>query len=288
MLAIEMAGDGLIGEKHELLDQLMGFVGGLLLDPVGAAAFVEQNAEFGKIQIQRAGGKTPFPQSRGKGPCLLEKAVEIVRRRAMEAKLGLLIGETVPGEDHRSGKARGANPAVRPDPDKGGVSQALFPGPQGAKVVGEAGREHGDDAIDEIDAVGAATGLFVEDGSGADVMGDIGDVDADLGVAAGELTEGDGIVEVAGGVGIDGDDEFGPQVLAIRRLLGQFHHGKGGSFGEGLGGKLRGEVELADDGKDVDARILAAAEPLDDDPFRIGVAILPFGKPGNDLVSGGG
>ena len=34
---VEVARDRFVGEKHKLLDQLVGFVGGLFLNPVGSA-----------------------------------------------------------------------------------------------------------------------------------------------------------------------------------------------------------------------------------------------------------
>ena len=51
---IEVAGDGFVGEEHELLDQLVGLVGRLFLNPVGSALGIEENAQFGKIQVERA------------------------------------------------------------------------------------------------------------------------------------------------------------------------------------------------------------------------------------------
>jgi len=41
---IEVAGDRFVGEEHELLNQLVGFVGGLFFDPVGSALGIEEDA----------------------------------------------------------------------------------------------------------------------------------------------------------------------------------------------------------------------------------------------------
>ena len=43
MFPVEMAGHRFIGEKHELLDELMGLVGRFLLNPVGPAFWVQQH-----------------------------------------------------------------------------------------------------------------------------------------------------------------------------------------------------------------------------------------------------
>ena len=91
----------------------------------------------------------------------------------------------------------------------------MFPWPEGAEVIRKPRWKHGDDPVDEVDAVGAPAGLFIQGRAGPDVVGDVGDMDADLGMAPGEVSQGDGVVEIAGGVGIDGDDEFAAQVLAV-------------------------------------------------------------------------
>jgi hypothetical protein len=54
---VEMAGDGFVGKEHKLLDQLVGFVGGLFFDPVGSALGIEQDPQFGEIEVEGALGK---------------------------------------------------------------------------------------------------------------------------------------------------------------------------------------------------------------------------------------
>jgi len=44
-------------------------------------------------------------------------------------------------------------------------------------------------------------------------------MDADLGMAAGEFPQGDGVVKIAGGVGVDGDDELTAKVLTVRGFV---------------------------------------------------------------------
>ena len=46
---VEVASDRFVGEEHKLLDQLVGFVGGLFLNPVGSALGIEEDAQFGEI-----------------------------------------------------------------------------------------------------------------------------------------------------------------------------------------------------------------------------------------------
>jgi hypothetical protein len=60
---IEVAGDGFVGEEHKLLDQLVGFVGRLFFDPVGSALGIEEDAQFGEIEVEGALGKAVAAKS---------------------------------------------------------------------------------------------------------------------------------------------------------------------------------------------------------------------------------
>ena len=113
-------------------------------------------------------------------------------------------------------------------------------------------------------------------------------MDADLGVAPGEFSQGDGVVEIAGGIGIDGDDEVAAKVLTVGGLIGKFDSGEGRCLGDRLGRELSGEVELSDNRENVDAGILASAQTLDEDALRVGMTVFPFGQAGDDLVAGSG
>ena len=107
-------------------------------------------------------------------------------------------------------------------------------------------------------------------------MGDVGDVNADLHVALGKFAERDGIIEIAGGIGIDGDDEVAAEIFSAGRAVGKFDGGEGFGFGEGLGGKGVGKIKFSDDGKDIDAGIGGAAESFDEEAFGVGSAIFPI------------
>jgi len=63
LLVIEVAGNRFVREEHKLLDQLVGFVGGLFFDPIGSALRIEQDPQFGEIEIERALGE-PLPTKR--------------------------------------------------------------------------------------------------------------------------------------------------------------------------------------------------------------------------------
>ena len=208
-------------------------------------------------------------------PGALKKAVEIVLGGTTEAKEGFRIGEAVAGVDDRAGKTGGTGFAFGIEANKGGIGEALFIGTEGAEAIRKAGREHGDDAVDEVNAVGAFAGLVIQFGSGFDVVGHVGDVDTDLHVAVGKFAEGDGVVEIAGGVGVDGDDEVAAEIFPSGRAVGEFDGGKRFGFGESFGGKSGWEIKFPNDGEDVDAWIGGAAEAFDEEAFGVGSAIFP-------------
>ena len=127
---------------------------------------------------------------------------------------------------------------------------------------------------------------MVESGTDFDVVGDIGDVDPNFGVAVRKFTEGNSVVEITSGVGIDGDDEFSAEILAAWRVVRQFHFGIRGGLGDGFGRKLGGKIKLSDDRKNVHAGIGVGAETLHDDTLGVGVAVFPLNQTGDDFVAG--
>jgi len=112
MLLIQVAGDRFVGEEHKLLDQLVGFVGRLLFDPVRFALGIEENTELRKIEFEGALGKALLPKRGGKVPGTMEKAIEVVLSGAAEPQKGFRIGEAVAGVDDGAGEAGGAGLAL--------------------------------------------------------------------------------------------------------------------------------------------------------------------------------
>ena len=162
LFVVEVTGDRLVREKHKLLDQLVGFVGRLFFDPVGFALGIEQDPQFGEIEVERALGEPLPTKRRSEVPGTLEKAVEIVLGGAAEAKERLRIGETVAGVDDGAGEAGRSGFAFGIEANESRVGEALFIGAEGAKAVREARRKHGDDTVDEIHAIGPFAGFVIQ------------------------------------------------------------------------------------------------------------------------------
>ena len=146
--------------------------------------------------------------------------------------------------------------------------EAVFVWAQRAHAGGEGGREHGDGAVREVDAGAAEAGFEIKRGGGLDVVADICDVDLELPVAVGQRLDEDGVVEVAGGFAIDGDDGEAAEIMTEGELFrAQRSDGLGGgvvSFSEDVGGEDVGETVLADDDFDVYAEVVGVAEDFED------------------------
>jgi len=153
----------------------------------------------------------------------------------------------VAGKNDRAGEAGGAGFAIGAEVNESGAGEALFVGAQRAEPVGEAWGKHGDDAVDEVDAVGPFAGLLVEGRAGEDVVGNVSDMNTEFDVTSRKFAEGDGVVEIAGGIGVDGDDQFGAEVFAADGVIGEFDGGEGGGFREGVGREGGGEIEFSND-----------------------------------------
>ena len=105
---VEVAGDRFVGEEHELLDQLVGFIGRLFFDSVGPALRVEEDAKLGKIQVEGALGEPLPTKGRGEVPGPVEKSIEIVLGGTAQAKEGFGVSQTVAGVDDGAGKTGGS------------------------------------------------------------------------------------------------------------------------------------------------------------------------------------
>ena len=141
--------------------------------------------------------------------------------------------------------------------------EAVFAGAQAADVGGELLREHGDGAVGEVDAGAAQAGFEIEIGAGANVFGDVGDVDLQLVAAVGALGDEDSVVEVAGGFAVDGDDGQAAKIAAAGDFVVVEVRDAAG-FCEDVVREDAREVVLADHHLDVDAEIVGIAEDFDD------------------------
>ena len=191
----------------------------------------------------------------------------------------LAVGEAGGALDYAFRETRFADFAVFVEVDEGGEGEALDVGLERADAVAEMLGQHGDDAVGEIrcEVIATFARFAVEGMAGANVMGDIGDMDGEAPAAAREALDVDGVVEILGVIGIDGDDELLPAIFAPG-YLGRFdvlREAAGVAF-HGLRKGLR-KLILADDGKSMfHAGSVGRAEDFDNLAFGIDVPRFPL------------
>ena len=99
-------------------------------------------------------------------------------------------------------------------------------------------------------------------------MCDVGDVDLQFVVAVLELADVNGVVEIARGFAIDGDDGKLAVVAAVTQFVGGDDVFDGLRFFDHCGREAVGQVKLADHDLDVDAEVVFFAENFDDAAAR--------------------
>src|SRR6266849_3137842 len=123
---------------------------------------------------------------------------------------------------------------------------------------------HGDGTIGEVNGSAAETRVPVESALRSNVVRHVGDVDLQVPAAVGAMLDVDGVVEIARGLSIDGDDRQVAKIFAggalgfvdgLRATLG---------FVQNFGGEGMREMMLANDDFSVDTEFAGATEDLND------------------------
>ena len=97
-----------------------------------------------------------------------------------------------------------------------GEHQAVGWGTQRTDVVESSNGQHGYGAVGKVDAGAAQSGFQIDGRFRENVVADVGDVDLQRVVAVGEAIHQDGVVEIARGFAVDGDDRQVAEVAAAR------------------------------------------------------------------------
>ncbi len=179
----QVLGHRLIGGQHEFLDDPMGQVAFLLDDLGGLALHVEDHFGLGKIEIDAAAIHPAPPQNLAQLLHGLEirgqSCVPLGQRRRRTAKQGvhIRVGHALIAADH-------AFIDLIAEPHPRGIKQHLhrqrqpvLPRVEAADPVGEPFREHRNDPVRKVDAVGPLAGLQIERLIPSHVMGDVGNMD---------------------------------------------------------------------------------------------------------------
>src|SRR5262249_9519369 len=172
------------------------------------------------------------------------------------------IGHAPGGAGHALGQLGISDLAVGIDFHDAGEEQALNVGAGAADGGGGGERQRGGGAGGEVERGGARAGLLVDGGAVFHVVGHIGNVDLQLIVAVIEPADEHGIVEVAGGLAVNGDDGQVAEVAAPGGLLVRDDRVDFLGFLQHLHGKDVRDMVFADDHLHVNAEIVFIAEDL--------------------------
>src|SRR5271167_4291340 len=94
-------------------------------------------------------------------------------------------------------------------------------------------------------------------------MSDVGDVHLQFEVAVFQLADGDGVVEIAGGDAVDGDDGQIAEITSLLRFARWDDRFRSLSFFENVRRKNVRQMKFSDDDFDVHAEIIFIAQDLD-------------------------
>ena len=270
-------GDG-VGEEHGLFHHAVGFVTGAADNAHGFAGVVEDDPGFGDIEVERPALHVETNEDIGQigegverfahfGRDIAGRAVEF----AVDEILRLFVGETGVGMDDRVGDLAGNDRAFAVELREHALGETVLVRAQTAQFVGEALGEHGNDPVHQVAAHAALAGFEIGHGAVGNIVGNIGDVHADIEAAVFATRDGNGVIEIAGVRGIDGERDHAPDIAApgddplveiggnLPRLI------------DNLRRETHGEGVAFDDDEHIHARSIGRPEDLHDGAGGMGV-----------------
>ena len=271
---VSAAGIGctLVGQQHEFLDHALGDTA-VPLDHVNTAALlVQDQLGLGGFDVQAAAGlaqsQTLFVQflhdrqlSRDGGIFLADGLVCGVVQQGVD----LLVHALDAAADDGLDKAVLADIAVCIQLHQAGECQTGLVLVQTADAVGQLLGQHGDDLVRIINAGGTLKRFLVQFRVRLDIMADVRDVDTQLIPAVIELHQADGIVNVLGFGGVDGENGDTAQVHAMLDLrLGDAGAANNLGFLQHFLRELLAHLTAVENGLGALPRHLGGAEALHD------------------------
>src|SRR5579863_542854 len=265
---LEMVGNGFVGREHELFDQAVGDVALGARDGLHHSEFVEFDDRLGEIEVDRSAAVALAVEDLGEFAHELEVPdqgrIALAQRVVpFEDSVDRGIGHALGGADDTFVQFVSDDFAAVIDLHDAGEHEAIEVRAKAADVGGELEGKHGHGTIREIDTGTTQTGFLIEGAIGSDVLGNVGDVNVQFEIIVGQLADEDGVVEVASGFSVDGDDGEVAEVAAVLEFAGRDDRGNRLRFLESGGWKMMREMKFADDDFDVDAEVVFATEDLD-------------------------
>ena len=273
-----------VGQQHELLDHLVGLLLLLEVDAEGFSVVVEPELDLLAFEGDGTVPETLGAQGLGQtveGEDLLGE----VAASGLDHLLGFGVGEAAVGVDDRAPEPLVEDFEVFVQGEDGREAEARLVGAQRAELVREAFGEHRDGAVHEVDRGAALDGLVVDDRMGLDVVGDVGDMDADFPDAVLDFTHRESVVEVLGVGRVDGEGRHLAEVAALGDLAGRDTTvDRLGSLLD-LGFEAVGEFVFGQNGVHFGIVVPGDAEAFDELADGAFAAGLPVGDADDDLLA---
>ena len=288
----EVAGHGLVGGDHELLDDAVRHVALGAHDGRDAPLQIEEDLLLRQVEVDA-------PAARPLGPDRQRQVARLLQHRGEAGDLGQRrrvaplerpghrrVGQPRVGVDHGLEKIVVEELALARELEHRREGQAVDPGVEAADAVREPLGEHRQHPAGEVDAGAARESLPVHRPPLGDVVRDVRDVHAQQPGPLGRQFERDGVVEIPGGLAVDGHGEHPAQVGTPGALGGAHLRGDGLGVEQHAPREAVREVELPDDHLLGDTRGALVPEHLDDGRLRGAAGRRPRGDLGDDHLPG--
>ena len=212
-------GYGAVGKQHELLYQLVGVFRLLEVDTDGFALLVDFELHLVAVEVDGTGLEAVLTQKLGK-LVQLEYFFFVIAFPCFDDLLGFFVGEAAVALDDGVHYARVLHFSLFRHFEDDGIGQLLFVGAEGADEVAQPFGKHRDGTVHEVDGCGTLLGFLVYDAALFHVMGHVGDMYAHFPNSLFQFADGEGVIEVLGILGVDGEGGYTPEVLASGYFLG--------------------------------------------------------------------
>src|SRR6267143_424168 len=272
----EIARDGAVGGEHELFDQAMRDVALAARNIGHALLLVELDDRLGEVEIDGTMLITAGVEEQGEFLHVAEMRRE---SRVALGHLGVAFKHFVDiGVGHALGGANDAGSHAGRFHAAGGIEfhqrahdQAIFARFQRTHAAGKSLGKHGHGAIGKIDGGPSKARFLVKCAAGSNVMRDVRDVDLEVPASISAMLDVDGIVKVARGFAVNGDDGKMAKILAPVAIRIAHRLRTNLRFLQSFSRERMREVVFADDNLGVNAEFAGTAEYFND-PARGGCA----------------
>ena len=278
-------GHGLVGQEHELLDQLVGLVIEVLLEAQHVAARIQPDLDLARTQFQRASLEARPTQPLGQQPGILDHVVELVAGRLGEDRQRLAVGVTPLRMNDGTIELGLLHPPFRCEFEFHALRQTIHPRLERAQLIAQTLGKHRNHPVHKIRRVAPLQCLVIQRRPRLHVVRHIRHMDPHAPTAAGAPLHADGIVEVLRVIRINRHHPMGPTIHPTRHVtLADTVAVRAGRIDDHLR-KLLLEVVLTEHRQHVDAVRLRSAQHLHHFALGIRPPRFPLLQLHDDLVA---